>query len=87
MGTFFTEDLLLELSGSSASNIWEEKVLEERLSFFLPIKNVDQTSKFFTRKKGTLLKEECDIFRGLRAREGIADLVPLCYCVFVVIGS
>ena len=47
---------------------------------------MDQTNKFLTRKKGTLLKEECDMFRGSRAVAGIAGLVPLCYCAFVVIS-
>ena len=31
-------------------------------------------------------KEECDIFRGWPAMAGIAGLVPLCYCAFVVIS-
>ena len=47
---------------------------------------MDQTNKFLTRKKSTLLKEECDIFRGSRAIAGIAGLVPLCYRAFVVIS-
>ena len=55
--------------------------------FFLPIKKMDQTNKFLTRKKGTLLKKKCDIFRGLCAITGIAGLVPLCYCAFMVISS
>ena len=33
-----------------------------------------------------LLKEECDIFRGSRSIAGIAGIVLLCYCAFVVIS-
>ena len=66
-------------------------MLEGRLSFFnfflLPIKNMDQTEKFQTRKKCALLKEECDIFRGSCAIAGLAGLVPFCYCAFVVISG
>ena len=63
MGIFFTGDLLLELCGSTASNRWEEEILEGKVLtfdsvFFLPIKNVDQTKKFLTCKKSMLLKEE-----------------------------
>ena len=47
---------------------------------------MDQTNQFLIRRKGTLFKEECDIFRGSRAVAGIAGLVPLCYRAFVVIS-
>ena len=91
MRTSFTENSLLGLSGSTASNRWEEEMLEGRLSFFnfflLPVKNMDQTEKFLTRKKCALLKEECDIFRGSCAIAGLAGLVPFCYCAFVVISG
>ena len=43
MGTLFTEDVLLGLSGSTTRNSREGEILEERLYFFLPIKNMDQT--------------------------------------------
>ena len=92
MGIFFTGDLLLELCGSTASNRWEEEILEGKVLtfdsvFFLPIKNVDQTKKFLTCKKSMLLKEECDVFHGTCAIAGIASLVPLCYHAFVVISQ
>ena len=48
---------------------------------------MDQTNKFLTCKKGTSLKKECDIFCWLCAIVGIAGLVPLCYCAFMVISS
>ena len=63
-----------------------KKYLKGDSLFFLPIKKTDQTNKFLPHKKGMLLKEECDIFRGLRAIVGIVGLVPLCYCVFAVIS-
>ena len=47
---------------------------------------MDQTNKFLTCKKGTLLKEECDIFRGSPVIAVIVGLVPLCYCAYVVIS-
>ena len=33
-----------------------------------------------------LLKEKCDVFCGSRAIAGIAGLMPLRYCAFVVIS-
>ena len=69
-------------------DIFSENLLYLHLSlvFFLLIKNLDQANKFLARKKSTLLKEECDIFRGSLAIAGIAGLVLLCYRAFVVIS-
>ena len=85
-GRIFYRNSLVGLSGSTASNRWEEEILEERHSFFPSYKKKDQTNKFLTRKKGVLLKEKYDIFCGLRAIAGIAGLMPLRYCAFVVIS-
>ena len=63
-----------------------KKYLKRDSLFFLPIKNMDQTNKFLTRKNGTLFKE-CDIFRGSRVIAGIAGLVPFYYCAFLIISQ
>ena len=86
MEEFFTETHFLGSLVQQQAIDERKKYLKRDTLFFLPVKKKDETNKFLTRKKGVLLKEKYDIFCGLRAIAGIAGLMPLRYCAFVVIS-